>query len=66
MRGLLRLLAPRDRRNELLGELAETRTVLEALDLAFAVLRMRLDILGVYKGTGTLQDYKLAFRMPRL
>ena len=63
MRGLLRLLAPRDRRDELLGELAETRTVLEALDLTFAVLRMRLDIFGVYKGTGTLQDYKLALRM---
>ena len=63
MRWLVRLLAPRDRRDEVLGDLAEARTSLEAWDLVFALARMRLDVFGRYRGSGTVQDYKLAFRM---
>ena len=36
---------------------------LEAWDLVFALVRMRLDVFGHYRGSGTVQDYKLAFRM---
>ena len=63
MRWLLRLLTPRDRRDEVLGDLAEARTSLEAWDLVVAVLRMRLDVFGHYRGSGAVQDYKLAVRM---
>ena len=63
MRWLVRFLAPRDRRDELLGDLAEARTAFEVLDLLVAVLRIRLDVFGAYRGTGSVQDYKLALRM---
>ena len=63
MRWLVRLLVPRDRRDEVLGDLAEARTGVEVLDLLVAVLRIRLDVFGVYRGAGSVQDYKLAFRM---
>ena len=63
IRWVLKLLAPKDRRDEILGDLAETRSVREALDLVLAVLRLRLDVRGVYGGTGSAQDYRLALRM---
>ena len=63
MRWFIRILAPRDRREEALGDLAETRSLREALELAWALLRVRLDMFGVYRGSGSLHDYKLACRM---
>lgn len=63
LRSLIRILAPRHQRDEVLGDLAEARTTGEALDLAFALLRTRFDILGHYRGGGVVQDYKLAMRM---
>ena len=77
-RALLRWLAPRDHADSVVGDLEEThrlradrhgplqaqvRTSLDTLDMAGALVRMRLDIFGLYKGSGTLQDYKLALRM---
>ena len=77
-RAVLRWLAPRDHADDVVGDLEERhraharqygplvaslRTSFEALDLAAALVRTRLDIFGVYKGTGTLQDYKLGLRM---
>ena len=70
-RFLLRLLAPRDRADEVLGDLEEAhrsqlqkrgwlwaayRTGLETLDMAFALLRERVRVF-------TLLDFKLGFRM---
>ena len=68
---LLRLLAPRDRTDEVLGDLEEAhqshlrrrgriraalRTTLETVDMAFALLRSRL-------GGFSWLDFKLGFRM---
>ena len=77
-RALLRLLAPRSHADDVVGDLEEihrlharrhgplearVRTSLETLDMASALLRTRLDIFGIYQGSGTLQDYKLGLRM---
>ena len=77
-RALLRWLAPRDHADSVVGDLEEThrlraqrhgplearvRTSLDTLDMASALVRTRVDIFGIYKGSGTLQDYKLALRM---
>jgi putative ABC transport system permease protein len=63
MRWLVRVLAPRDRRDEALGDLAEARSMREALELVIALLRVRLDLFGSYRGSGSLHDYRLALRM---
>lgn len=77
-RALLRLLAPRSHADDVVGDLEEThrlharrhgplearvRTSLDTLDMAGALVRTRLDIFGIYQGSGTLQDYKLGLRM---
>lgn len=75
---LLRKLAPRGHADDVVGDLEEThrlhtqrhgpagarvRTGLDTLDMAAALVRTRVDIFGLYKGSGTLQDYKLGLRM---
>ena len=77
-RGLLRWLAPRGQADNLVGDLEEThrrhsgrhgrvaaqmRTAVDTLDMAGALVRTRIDVFGIYKGSGTLQDYKLGMRM---
>lgn len=77
-RVLLRCLAPRGQAEDVLGDLEEAhrihtqrhgplaarvRTGLETLDMAAALVRTRIDIFGSYGGSGTVQDYKLGFRM---
>ena len=77
-RALLRLLASRSHADDVVGDLEEThrlharrhgplearvRTSVETLDMASALVRTRLDIFGLYQGSGTLQDYKLGLRM---
>src|SRR5688500_8166264 len=77
-RALVRWLAPRDQADDVLGDLEEThrlrarrhgplaaqvRTSVDALDMASALVRTRVDLFGLYKGSGTLQDYRLALRM---
>lgn len=47
----------------MLGDLAEARSSREAFELLVAVIRVRLDLFGSYRGTGSLQDFKLALRM---
>ena len=77
-RVLLRSLAPPGREDEVVGDLEEAhrrharmhgrlgaglRTGRETVDMAAALVRTRIDIFGIYKGSGTLQDYKLGLRM---
>ena len=77
-RALLRLAAPRGQADDVIGDLEEAhrlylqrhgllgahvRTVIDAGDMAVALLRTRVDLLGLYKGNGTVQDYKLGLRM---
>ena len=79
-RALLRFLAPREQADDVVGDLEEThrlharrhgplgahvRTSLDTLDMAGALVRTRVDVFGIYKGSGTLQDYKLGVRMLR-
>jgi hypothetical protein len=69
---LLQSLAPAGDADDVLGDLEEAhrihtqrhgplvahvRTGIEALDMAAALVRTRIDILSIYGGRGTLQDY---------
>jgi predicted permease len=75
---LLRLLAPREQVEDVLGDLEEAHhrrlsrhtaraarvlTAFEALDMAGALVRGRIDRFRIIRGSSMLQDYKLAFRM---
>lgn len=77
-RALLRSLAPRGQADEVVGDLEEShrlhtrrhgpavarlRTTLETFDMAAALVRIRVDLFGIYTGSGTVQDYKLGLRM---
>jgi predicted permease len=74
----LRTVAPRGHEDDVLGDLEEAhrrhasshgpvvarlRTALDTLDMAAALMRTRIDLFGIYRGSGTLQDYKLGLRM---
>ena len=78
IRGLLRLLAPADASEDVLGDLeashrrrarrharpaASILTTLEALDMAAALVRSRFIRLSTNKGNTMLQDYRIGIRM---
>ena len=75
---LLRALAPRAQRDDLLGDFEEAHrrrvaqhtrpaayvgTAVDALDMARAILRARVTDVRIYKGNSLVQDYKLGVRM---
>ena len=63
-RTLVRWLAPGDQVDNVLGDLEERRlTTIETLDLAAALVRARVAVFRMTKGSGTVQDYKLGVRM---
>ncbi|HJR58466.1 MAG TPA: ABC transporter permease [Vicinamibacterales bacterium] len=77
-RVLLRWLAPREEAEDVLGDLEEAHsnrthrhglmtarmlTSVETIDIAAALVRARITRFRTNKGSGTLQDYKLGFRM---
>jgi predicted permease len=77
---LLRLLAPREQADDIIGDLEEAHrtrasrhgplatqllTTFESLEMAAALVRARTDRFRINRGSSMLQDYKLGLRMLR-